>query len=292
LKPALRDFIIRFAIAVLATLVLSPVVGLFLPDQPFHRVMTRVFLIAVVIAFVLRRGRLGSWPERFRAMDLRGPDRLRRLLAGAGVAILLLAMLLVASWAMGGRPAGAPREVPPLATDLFKALLSGLVVAFLEEILCRGYFLNVIGGFASAFLYAAAHFFRPLHGSEPAGDGFDPLLAFKRLPELFESWTDPRNATLGMLSLFVFGLALNRLRVRTGTLYFGIGIHAGLVFAIKIYGRILDPSLAKDPWIYGGLRLHDGLLGTVMLLLLLLGAYFIPLPKRLRNDRAAGSDCN
>jgi membrane protease YdiL (CAAX protease family) len=288
----LRDFVIRFAISVLATLVLSPVAGLFLPDQPFHRVMSRVFLIAVVIAFVVRRGRLGTWRERFGAMGLKGPNRFRRFLAGAGVAVFLLATLLVLSWAMGGRPAGAPNETVPLATDLLKALLSGLVVAFLEEILCRGYFLNVIGGPASAFLYAAAHFFRPLQGSDPAGEGYDPLLAFKRLPELLESWTEPRNATLGLVSLFVLGLALNHLRLRTGTLYFGIGIHAGLVFAIKIYGRVLDPSLARDPWVYGGLRLHDGLLGTAMLLLLLLGAYFLPLPRLLRNDRGVGSDSN
>jgi len=276
-SPAQRDLLVRGGAAVVATLVLAPLAGAVLSTVPFHRVMTRVFLGCLVIAFIVRRGHPRTWPGRLRAMGLDGPDRGQRFLAGLLASVLLTALLLAVSWGLGGRT-GAVAEPPPLGLHLLKAALSALVVSFLEEILCRGYFLEVIGGGMSALVYAAAHYIRPLHGSAPA-DGFDPLLGVKRLPELFGSFHDARNMTLGLLSLFVFGLALNRLRKRTGTLYVGIGLHAGLVFVLALYRRFLTSHPgAESPWIHGGGRLHDGLLGVLMLGLLLLAAYRLPLP--------------
>jgi hypothetical protein len=274
---AQRDLFIRLGAAVLATLVLAPVVGAVLDKVPFHRVMTRLFLGSLVIALAAGRGHPRTWPAGLRALGLSGPDRATRFLAGVGVSILLTAVLLAVSAALDGRSSAVP-EQPPLALHLLKATLAALVVSFLEEILCRGYLLDVIGGPASAAVYAAAHYLRPLHGSAPAA-GFDPLLGFKRLPELLGSFHGARNLTLGLLSLFVFGLALNRLRARTGTLYLGIGLHAGLVLVLALYDRFLTgyPG-AEAAWVHGGGRLHDGVLGTLMLGLLLLAAWRLPLP--------------
>ena len=279
MNPAQRDLIVRLGAAVVATLVLAPPLGAVLDTVPFHRVMTRLFLGALVIAFAVKRGHPRTWPAKLRAMGLAGPDRFGRFLAGLLVSILLTVLLLAVSWALGGRSGAAPLvEPPPLALHLLKAALAAIVVSFLEEILCRGYFLDVIGGPASALVYAAAHYLRPLHGSAPA-DGFDPLLGVKRLPELCGSFHDARNLTLGLLSLFVFGLALNRLRERTGTRYLGIGLHAGLVFVLALYPRLLQsfPG-AEAAWIHGGGRLHDGVLGTLMLGFLLLAARRLALP--------------
>ena len=277
MSPAQRDLLVRLGAAVVATLVLAPLLGAVLETVPFHRVMTRLFLGSLVVAFVARRGHPRTWPGRLRAMGLSGPDRRRRFLAGLLASILLTALLLVVSWALGART-GAVADPPPLGLHLLKAALAAIVVSFLEEILCRGYFLDVIGGEMSALVYAAAHYIRPLHGSAPAG-GFDPLLGVKRLPELLGSFHDARNMTFGLLSLFVFGLALNRLRRRTGTLYLGIGLHAGLVFVLALYPRFLTSHPgAEAACIHGGGRLHDGLLGVLMLALLLLAARRLPLP--------------
>jgi len=272
-----RDLLVRLGAAVAATFLLAPIVGALLPTVPFHRVMTRVFLGAFVIAVVVRRGHPRTWPDRLRAVGVKGPERARRFSTGVIVSILLTVALLAVSWGLGGRT-GAVGELPPLGLHVLKAALAALVVSFLEEILCRGYLLDVIGGVPSALIYAAVHYVRPLHGSAPA-DGFDPLLGFKRLPELLASFDDSRNVLLGISSLFVFGLALNRLRQRTGTLYLGIGLHAGLVFALAFYPRFLTSHAgAESPWIHGGGRLHDGLCGALMLGLLLLAAHRLPLP--------------
>jgi membrane protease YdiL (CAAX protease family) len=276
-SPAQRDLFVRLGAAVVATLVLAPVAGALLDKVPFHRIMTRLFLGTLVIAFAIGRGHPRTWPDRLRALGLSGPERGRRFLVGIAASVLLTVLLLAVSWALGART-GAVGEPPPLGLDVLKAAAAALVVSFLEEILCRGYFLDVIGSGWSALVYAGAHYLRPLHGSAPA-EGFDPLLGVKRLPELLGSFHDARNLTLGIFSLFVFGLALNRLRERTGTLYVGIGLHAGLVFVLALYPRFLTsfPG-AEAAWIHGGGRLHDGLLGALMLGLLLLAAWRLPLP--------------
>ena len=279
MSPRQRDLFLRLGAAVVATLVLAPPLGAVLDTVPFHRVMTRVFLGALVIAFLVKRGHPRTWPGKLRAMGLAGPDRLRRFLAGLAASILLTVLLLAVSWALGARTGAAPFVEPsPLGLHLLKAALAAVLISFLEEILCRGYFLDVLGGASSALIYAVAHFIQPLHGSAPA-DGFDPLLGVKRVAELLGSFHDARNLTLGILSLFVFGLALNRLRERTGTLYLGIGLHAGLVFVLDLYPRFLTSHPgAEAAWIHGGGRLHDGVLGTLMLGLLLLAAHRLPLP--------------
>jgi membrane protease YdiL (CAAX protease family) len=138
-----------------------------------------------------------------------------------------------------------------------------------------------MGGPVSALLYAVVHYFRPLRGSAPAGPGFDPLLGFKRFPELLESWTDPHNVTMGVVSLFMVGIALNRMRERTGSLYVCIGIHGGLVFGLNFYRRFFEASPEGSLWIYGGGRLHDGVIGIGALAVLLWASYKAPIPERL-----------
>jgi membrane protease YdiL (CAAX protease family) len=269
------DFCLRSGAAFAAALALAPVAGVLFPGEPFHRVMTRTFQAALAVALVVRRGPAREWPAKFRAMGFRGPERLRRVLLGAGVGALAMALLLLLSWGLGGRSAASPHRLP-FAVHLLVALGTGVAVALGEEIFFRGYLKDAIGGLASAGLYAVVHFLAPIGTTAPAGEGYDPLLAVKRLHDL-NAWTDPRRALLGIPCLLVFGLALNRLRDRTGTLYAGMGLHAGVVFVLAIYGRFLSVKSA-EPWIHGGVFARDGALPLLALLLLLLASYRAPLP--------------
>lgn len=262
-----RDFLRRGAAALLATLLLAPAVGPLLPGQPFHRVMSRVFLLSIVVAFTWGSGPVRAWPARLRALGLSGPERGRRFGRGLLLGVSLLAFLLLLSWGSGGRALSDGSGMRPLPVHLALAAASALVISLLEEVLCRGYLLRAIGGFGSALVYAAVHYLRPPEGSAPAAS-YDPLLAVETLPALFRPFADPRTAILGVGSLFAFGLALNAWKRRTGTLYFGIGLHAGLVFALSLYPRWLRPDPSGSVWIFGGNRVHDGLLGLAALLLL------------------------
>ncbi len=270
MSAPLADLLRRSGGAFVATFLLAPLIGLLLPATPFHRVTTRVFLVALVVAFVVRRGPVAGWPARLAALGLRPPRRLRRFALGAATGVVLLAGLLFASWLLGGRePLPGPYRIPFLK-HILGSIVAGVAVGFLEEILCRGYLKEVLGGVASAALYSIAHFLRPAVTSEPAPAGYDPLLVFRRLPDLVGAFGDARAVLLGFASLFLFGLALNRLRERTGSLYLGIGLHAGLVFALDFYRRFLSSvAVGAGPWIFGGPRLHDGLLGTLLMAALL-----------------------
>jgi membrane protease YdiL (CAAX protease family) len=289
LKPW-ADFSLRVAAAFVAALALSPALGVVLPETPFHRVMTRTFQLALVVALVVRRGPLREWPAKLRAMGFRGPERRRRALLGASVGAGALVLVLLASWLLGGRELAGPHRVP-FWKDLGEAVLTAVFVSLFEEILFRGYVKGALGHWASAAFFSAVHFVQPIGRTAPAGAGYDPLLAVKRLPEVFEAWTEPRRATLGFLCLLVLGLALNRLRDRTGTLYLGMGVHAGAVFVIQIYRRVLEgnPTVPEDAtpflgtpvpvWIHGdALMRGGGVLPLLALLLLLLASYRAPLP--------------
>jgi len=286
---AQRDLAIRVAAALVATVVLAPIAGLALPRIMFHRVLTRTFMASLVIAFLARRWQPRRWFEQARAAGLRGPGRLSRAGAGFTVAVVLFALTLAVSWALGGRQGAVARDSMSWAQHLLVAVATAAVVSFFEEWLFRGYLHDVIGGLGSAVVYAAVHNFRPVGATAPAGDTYRPLFALERAPELLGRWGEPREALLTLLGLFLFGLALNRLRERTGTLYLGIGVHAGLVFAINYYRRFLDGLPVRDPWLHGGTRLHDGVLGVVMLVLLLAAARRAPLPKRWARETPGGA---
>jgi membrane protease YdiL (CAAX protease family) len=275
LRPAL-DFALRVAAAFVAALALSPVLGVVFTETPFHRVMTRTFQLALVVALVVRRGPVREWPAKLRAMGFRGPERAKRALLGAAVGIAAMSLLLLVSWALGGRPLAEGPHRLPLGVHLLRAAGTGIGVGLFEEIFFRGYLKGAIGGIPSAVLYAAVHFIAPIGKTAPAAEGYDPLLAVKRIHEL-NAWTDPQRAGLGIPCLFALGIALNRLRDRTGSLYVGMGLHAGVVFVLATYGRFLVMK-PENPWIHGGAFARDGVLPLLALLLLLLASYRAPLP--------------
>lgn len=274
------DFLVRLAIAMLAAILLSPVVGLLGPDTPFHRIMTRTFQVVLLIVLVWPNPPR-TWKRNVVALGLRPPHRFKRYASGFLLAAALLLVLLAASGLMGGR---TMRETPypkSLPSHLLKACFTATIVPIVEEVLFRGYMLRRIGGVASALLYALVHFFRPVAGSAPMGE-FDPLLGFKRFPELLQSYGEPRLVTLGVFSLFLIGLALNRVTRRTGTLWAAVGIHAGLIFSVEIYRHWVQEITRGDPWIFGGSRLHDGVLGCLMAAALLALVSRLPLPRFAR----------
>jgi len=275
-----RGVYARLAIAIALAFAITPVAAWLLPNTRWHRVATRTFLITLIILFTASAGHPRTWTVRLRAMGLRGPHRLSRVAFGFGLAVLLFAGLLGFSYLWGAR--GVSHEV--LKHSLIKhiglAMLTGVLVSLVEEPLCRGFLKDTVGGVASAFLYSIAHLFRPMHKTAPA-DGFEPLIVFNRFPDMLEGWTVTRQWTWGVLSIFILGLALNRLRDRTGSLYAGIGIHMGLVFGMKIYSRWVSPHPNGSDMIWGWNRLHDGLVGTIVMGLLLWAVYRMPLPPKL-----------
>jgi membrane protease YdiL (CAAX protease family) len=120
------------------------------------------------------------------------------------------------------------------------ALLTGLAVAVVEEILFRGFLLGALAKAAPkaaaaaicSFYFAALHFLKPAFRPEFTDlhwyTGLQVTLdAFLRLPE--------RIQPDAFLALFAAGLLLAAIRLmRPGNLGYCIGMHAGWVFVIKL----------------------------------------------------------
>ena len=284
MKPR-QDFLLRVIVALVLTAIVAPIYAWLYPTTVVHRVLTRTFQILLAILLILKAGRPSSWKGKLPSLGIAAPHAMRRMVAGAVLILILFSFVLWLSYALGGREALDRPHRYGLWFHLSKAAFNALVVAFFEEMLVRGYLKNSLGSIVSAGLFAALHYFRPLlkvvDGTEvfspPSDGGYDPGFLFRHLHYLGEGWTDLQNVTLGLSSLFLFGMALNRLRERTGTLFLGIGVHAGLVFALFIYRRFLVGN-SSDPWIWGHSRIHDGAVGTAAVAIVCLAAYYTPLP--------------
>ena len=94
----------RFALAVVVTLVLAPMLAAWvLPETRWHRVTTRTFLITVILIFAQGAGHPRSWLDKLRAMGVDGPLRGQRFLIGVLVATIFMGILLLAEVMLGGR---------------------------------------------------------------------------------------------------------------------------------------------------------------------------------------------
>jgi membrane protease YdiL (CAAX protease family) len=82
------------------------------------------------------------------------------------------------------------------------------------------------------------------------------------------------------LSLTLAGAILALAYQITGNLYFSIGVHAGWVFVLQIYGRLTMPSPATTPSFWGTGQMVDGWLTFSALVITLAVFKLLPLEKR------------
>jgi hypothetical protein len=84
----------------------------------------------------------------------------------------------------------------------------------------------------------------------------------------------------GFFNLTLIGILLGLAYQRTGNLYFSIGLHAGWIFWLKIYGAFTVNSVATKIWFWGGGKMIDGWLAFFVLLAVLFLFKFLPLGEK------------
>jgi CAAX protease family protein len=225
--------------------------------------------VAVMILIAIMAAVSG---RAFSSYGYTGPNRFRNFLVGIVCAIALLAAQLLVeatfgSFSFGHMPTSA---APFLPYGLFYALLF-LVVALTEENLFRGYGLVELSRAIS--FWPAAILCSVLFG----------------LPH----WLKGEGETIiGGIQAALFSLALAYAFRRTGSLWFGIGVHAGwdygesFIFgvpnsALKLEGSILHPVSVGPDWLSGG---TVGPEGSLLVLLPILGLVLVAWQLG-RNDR-------
>ena len=273
MRPITRQ-VLKFLIGFVGVLALSaflaPWLYTFLPFK-FNRILRRLIMIgtlALVFWFLrVRRtslGRLGlGWSK----------ESLQLLGVGFPSGIFLAGTITLVQWSLGARFWYVHE------TDLvhwigffFKGLGAGFLIGALEEFFFRGFlFLTLaelwnkkVSLIVTNLIYALVHFFPkgiPLLGSEPTVSD-----SFRILGSIIFAWFRPEILP-ALAGLFLFGLLLSFVFLRTGSLLPAIGVHAGAVFALKLNRRFL-PEISERMGIFSGSKnLYDGVAGLLTLML-------------------------
>lgn len=154
-------------------------------------------------------------------------------------------------------------KVPPL-------LISAAVVALLEEGLFRGGILGLFRRtmspgaaiFFTSAIFSAVHFLKP--DDDVKIEAVSWLSGFALIPHMFHQFGEPLLLLGGFTTIFVLGLLLADVTVRTRSLWLAIGFHAGLVFVKMSFSKLTKREDAHLPWI--GEELQIGLVPVFALL--------------------------
>jgi len=205
--------------------------------------------------------------------------------------------LLIGSFALGTLAlilnftgaSGSKDEAFSFGRIFSKALLPALGAGVIEEIVFRGLLLGLwlracslwTAWLGSAAMFSFVHFLKPPAGVTIA-DPRSWSSGFEILGSTLNHFTDPTFFVTEFATLALLGLILAYARTRTHSLWFPIGLHAGLVFALKVFSMTqnLNPQSPLHPWWIGS-DLKSGILPLIALLFcFLLSAACISILKR------------
>ena len=186
----------------------------------------------------------------------------------AGGILLGTGMVFAAVGAFTAEP-----HPPALGEFLRRLLIPAIAASLLEEWIFRGLLLGLWLRFAkplaacvgTSLLFAFLHFLAPPAGSFIANPAA-PLAGFELLGKILLHFTDPRFFVTDFATLFVVGMILSWVRLRTGALWFSIGLHAGWIAAFKSFNmlHLAVPAHEWRPWGVGD-SLRSGLLPLLAL---------------------------
>jgi hypothetical protein len=246
---------------------------------PFHRYVDRSFLILALA---------GVWPlsRALGATSLRETGlvpaygQYKKLFGGLFLGFISLAAVAGIVLFAGGRTLTGSVSPGKILETILSAAVTAVVVGTLEEILFRG---GVFGGLRRVFywplalvlsslIYALVHF---LHRADFTGAvaWYSGLVL---LPRLLSGFVDFYALVPGFFSLTLAGVLLGLAYQRTGNLYFSIGLHAGWIFWLKLFGTFTADVPHTANWFWGTGKLTDGWLAFIVLVLML--AVFNRLP--------------
>ncbi|MDH3608591.1 MAG: CPBP family intramembrane metalloprotease [Gammaproteobacteria bacterium] len=255
--PALFIFIAYFAIALLSGVAISYPLHVFLAnwfELDFERVASRSVLIVAIILFMALYRKLGfsSWREIGYSSDKK--QFFSDLTKGISFGILIMSPVIVGLLITKNRTIDMDWEVSFLniLNLVITALIAGLIIAFIEETLFRGAMLSAIKKRSSvtfaiivtSIIYALVHFIQP--DIELDSNTLNWTSGFILLKDALPGLADMNQIFDSFIALFLAGVLLSIVRIRTNRIALCIGIHAGWVIAIKVFKRVTDTNVYSD----------------------------------------------
>jgi membrane protease YdiL (CAAX protease family) len=223
---------------------------------------------------------VGLWPF-LRSLGVRSwagvglgrlEGRWQTVALGFAFGLLSVAVVVAPALAFGARR-WDQIELTHLPMTLAGSAAAGLVVGVMEELLFRGALFAAlrrqhpwaVALAISSAVYAIMHFFQRVQA--PAGLTW--ASGYQQLLEMMGGFVELDKLIPGFLSLTLVGMALGIAYHRTGNLYLSIGLHAGLVFWIKMLNELTVTTPKVHAWLRVSKNLYDGWPGLAGALLAL-----------------------
>jgi uncharacterized protein len=236
-------------------------------EQPIHRVMHRIAMLVALIGLIwlFRHWQVAN--KEALGYGLRRGSFARQMLLGlvCGAAIMLPLMVTLFGLDIRAAKANFDWGAVQIAQLIAGGLLSGLVVAFIEETFFRGALFSAVrreSGVAMAIvlpslLYASVHF---LGGRlRLPREEIEWSTGFAVLGKLLEKYSTPLEFVDSFLALFAVGVLLALVRLRTGAIAACIGLHAAWVCMIAfVHKSSVVQSEGPTSWLVGS---YDGVIG-------------------------------
>ncbi|TLD72854.1 CPBP family intramembrane metalloprotease [Phragmitibacter flavus] len=260
----------------------------FLGHRAFPAYFNRVGLVAALV---------GLWPL-FRMMKMRksevlGINASRHWLHLFVTGFVFAAGLLLIMGTAFIQVDAYRMKAEPRWLDLLSPITSALAVGMIEEFLFRGAILGILcrslgmkaGLFWTTLFFAVVHFLKPPDDEAIANANVTWTTGFWVIPQLFRGFGQFEFFVEEFLTLSAVGFVLGWVRLRTGSLWGSIGLHAGWVFGLKYFGGLKNNTKALKqgdwiPWI--GENLKIGL--APFAVVLLTGVIMVWWHRRLSGD--------
>jgi membrane protease YdiL (CAAX protease family) len=258
---------------ILLSALLAPPLHDILPYK-FERIFNRLVMVFTLIAIVFF---VRISPQTFAKYGLNWTPLSPKMIGlGFGTGVLILCALTVLK--IGAGVAYWNMDVLPASRWLYKfavILPTAFLIGVIEEFFFRGFIYKffrervrwnaVTAVVVTSIFYSLIHFVsekKPFIGPDP---NFKDALTLATAP--FLSLAEWQTYWRDAVGLFCFGLVLNRMAIRTASLYLSIGLHAGCVFFVKLDGLFVE-FLNNHPFLWGSAKMYDGLIGWGFLLLM------------------------
>ncbi len=255
--PTLIVFVIYFALALMLGAAIAYPLHQFLTnwmDLDFDRVVSRsVLLMAIILFFGLfKLLKFKSWQEL--GFSNNKKQFFRDFAKGLGYGILIMLPVIAGLLITQNRVIDKDWEISfvNIAGLFLTGLSAGIIVALIEETLFRGALLTAVKNqstvafavITTSFIYALVHFLQPTIELNPNSlnwsSGFvllkDALQALTQVSLIFDSF----------IALFLAGVLLAFVRIRSNRIALCMGIHAGWVVVIKVFKRVTDTNVQSE----------------------------------------------
>jgi|JI6StandDraft_1071083.scaffolds.fasta_scaffold02014_6 membrane protease YdiL (CAAX protease family) len=194
---------------------------------------------------------------------------LRQWLTGFALAAGLLLLMGFVFYQLGAYRLRAEPGWMKLGEPITAALGASIVEEFFFRALLLGLLLRTMTTrsaiFWATFIFAIVHFLKPPEGWKIADDQVVWHSGFAVLAQIARGFGDFDFLIAEFATLFAVGWALTHARMQTGSLWAGIGLHAGWVFGLKWFTGLMSYQKGWLPWI--GPNLKIGLVPLVLVLL-------------------------